>query len=128
MKKMYAAFLLLALIVVGVAVWFSPLKGDIHAYNDNAPTRRSDGIVYPQGQTLRVDFDGGEEQMNAYLESIGATVVKTVEAGGRTIVYAYSPRVERRGLYTTEGDEYNVMAAFGSGSVAVGTPILAGSY
>ncbi len=129
MKKMYAAFLLLAIALVGVAVWFSPLTGDSrYAYNDNAPTEKLDGLIYPHGQTVRVDFEGAEEDMYGYLDRIGATVVKTAEAGGRVIVYAYSPRVSESGNYTTEGDEYNVMAAFGDGSISVGAPVLPGSY
>ena len=128
MKKMYAAFLLLAIVVVGIAVWFSPLTGDRYAYNDNDKAQKSDGVAYPFGQTVRVDFDGEEADMYAYLDKMNATVVKTAEAGGRVIVYAYSPRVEDNGQCTSEGDRYNVMAAFADGRIAVGTPVLPGSY
>ncbi len=129
MKKMYAAFLLLAIALIGVAVWFSPLVGENrYAYNDNIPTEKLDGLVYPHGQTVRVDFDGEQADMYAYLDRLGATVVKTAEAGGRVIVYAYSPRVALDCNNTAEGGEYNVMAAFGDGKISIGAPVLPGSY
>ncbi|MCH5161076.1 MAG: hypothetical protein J1G04_03500 [Clostridiales bacterium] len=128
MKRMYAAFILLSVVIVGVAVWFSPLNGNRYKYDDNEPVERLGGIAYPSGQTVRVDFDGDEAAMYDYLGDIGATVVKTVESSGRVIVYAFCPRVEHRGYYTVDGDEYNVMASCGDGKIAVGAPVLPGSY
>ena len=128
MKKMYVAFILFAVAIVGVAVWFSPLKGNRYAYDDNVPTERLDGIVYPSGETVRVDFDGDEADMYAYLKDISAKVVKVTETSDRVIVYAICPRVEYGGYYTSDGDEYNVMASYCDGKVVVGVPVLPGSY
>ena len=65
--------------------------------------------------------------MYAALDSIRAKTVRTAQAGNVLIVYAYSDRVcgERT---LSDGAVYNVMAAFRDGDIAIGAPMLQGSY
>lgn len=128
MKKLYAAFIVFAALVVATAVWFSPFggKNGAMAYENNIPVGEV-GLCYPAGAAVRLDLDGGEAEVFAALSDIGARTVKTVELDGVTVVYAYSPRVCAKPLYVAEG-AYNVMAAYGGGRVAIGAPVLQGSY
>lgn len=128
MKKLYAAFILFAALVVATAVWFSPFggKGGARTYENNIPVGEV-GLCYPADATVRLDLDGGEAELFSALDGMCAKAIKTVELDGVTVVYAYSPRVCAEPLYIAEG-AYNVMAAYGGGHVAIGAPVLQGSY
>lgn len=129
MKKIVAVFILFVICLVGAAVWFSPLSqlGTAQEYDNNVPVREL-GICYGDTDTVRTDLTGGEAELYAALEKMGAKAVKTAESGGSLIVYAYSKRVAAPVRYTSEGDAYNVMAALNGDRIAIGTPILEGSF
>lgn len=128
MKKLCAAVIVFAAMIVFVAVWFSPLAlfgGSVYA--DNEPVREARGL-YAATEVVRVDMEGGENELSDILGTMLARVVKTEQAGGITVVYAVSPRVAAAMQATCDGIEYNVMAAYGNGRVVVGTPVIQGSY
>ncbi len=129
MKKIMAVFILFIGCIVGAAVWFSPLSqtGTAQKYENNAPVREL-GVCYKDTDTVRVDLTGGEAELYAALDRLGARTVKTAESGGSLIVYAYSKRVAASVHYTSEGEAYNVMAALNGDRIAIGTPILEGGF
>ncbi len=127
MKKLAVFFIAVALGMIGVGVWFSPLAGRGTLYADNSPSGRADGFCYAADSTVRYDIKGSKTDMYDELKRMGAEVVRVEDADGVTIVYAYSPRVCAGGAYACYG-EYNVMAAYRDGYIAIGTPILEGSY
>lgn len=131
MKTLYAVVILFVASLVGMAVWFSPLCGfgTPTAYDNNMPVYALDGLCYPSDALCRVDFKGSENDMHKALDSIFAVTVKEVKTDdGLTIVYALSPRVCAANQYLRTGEEYNVMAAYSSGNISIGSPILSGCY
>lgn len=131
MKTLYAVVILFVVSLVGAAIWFSPLTsfGTPTAYDNNVPVHSLDGLCYPSDALCRVDFSGDEKDMKKALDSIFAVTVKEVTTDdGLTVVYAFSPRVCAEKQYLRSGEEYNVMAAYSSGSISIGTPILSGCY
>ncbi len=130
MKKLCAAVILFALAAVFTAVWFSPLValGAPQIYDNNNAIARADGLCYGANDVVRVEFAGGADELDAALARIGAVTVKTVRTDCVTVVYAYSARVAAKSLYDCDGNEYNVMAAYGDGTVKLGTPILQGCF
>lgn len=130
MKKLCAAVFLLLVGIVVAAVWFSPLArfDALYEYRDNEPTAALDGACYRSDALVRADFGGDANDMFRALERIGATVVKTAYAGDVTIAYAYSPRVACESERLSDGTEYNVMAAYSDGRIAIGAPVLSGCY
>lgn len=131
MKTLYAVVILFVVGLLGTAIWFSPLSGlgTPTAYDNNAPICSLDGLCYPSDELCRVDFSGNENDMHKALDSIFAVTVKEVKTDdGLTIVYALSPRVCAEKQYLRSGEEYNVMAAYSSGTISIGTPLLSGCY
>ncbi|MDE7108026.1 MAG: hypothetical protein K2O39_06850 [Clostridiales bacterium] len=131
MKTLYAVVILFVASLLGVAVWFGPLcgLGTPTAYDNNEPVSTLDGLCYPSDALCREDFSGSEKDMHKALDSIFAVTVKEVKTDdGLTIVYALSPRVCAAKQYLRSGEAYNVMAAYSSGNISIGTPILSGSY
>ncbi|MDE6201393.1 MAG: hypothetical protein K2M47_05920 [Clostridiales bacterium] len=130
MKTLYAVVILFVASLVGAAVWFSPLIsfGTPEAYDNNVPVYSLDGLCYPSDALCRVDFSGSEKDMHNALDSIFAVTVKEVKTDGLTVVYGFSPRVCAESQYLRTGEEYNVMAAYSSGNISIGTPILSGCY
>ena len=130
MKKLCAAVILFALASVFTAVWFSPLVafGAPQAYDNNSAVARIDGLCYGADEVVRVEFAGGADELKAALSRMNAETVKTVEGDGVTFVYAYSTRVAASPLTDCDGNAYNVMAAYGDGTVKLGTPILQGCF
>ncbi|MCX4312967.1 MAG: hypothetical protein OSJ83_03760 [Clostridia bacterium] len=129
MKKFCAAVIVFAAVLVAVAVWFSPLssQGSAYVYENNVPVRAVTGC-YGESDVVRTDFDGGEKDLENALRRMLATVVKKEQAGGRTVIYAYSPRVAADLQTTCDGLRYNVMAAYENGHVVIGAPVIQGSY
>ena len=129
MKKLLVAVFLLIGCAVFTAVWFSPLSalGTPDIYYDNAVISGG-GLCYPQDATVRVDVAGGRERMYEALRMIDAEPVKEVEHNGTLTVYALSPRVATKRMYTSESAAYNVMASCDGDTVCIGTPVLAGCY
>lgn len=130
MKKLYTAVILLSAGLVFTALWFSPLSqlGTPTAYCDNIPVTALDGLCYPSDSPIRVDFSGSEAELYRSLDIMLADTVKTTEIDGMLLVYAHSPRVCAPVMYTSEGEVYNVMAAYSDGRICIGTPALAGCY
>lgn len=121
---------MLSMIVVA-AVWFSPLcfvGGEVHAYENNAPSCEIDGVGYLPDTVVRVDLAGSENDMLAALDGMSAVEVDRTVLDDLVIVYAYSPRVCAETFELSSGRRYNVMAAYRSGHIAIGTPVLEGSY
>lgn len=132
MKKCAVFFCFLILLGAGCAVWFSPLcfvGGEAFVYENNAPIEAlADAVCYMPSDVVRVDFDGSEDDMRAALSRIDAVTVERTELDGLVIVYAYSPRVCANALSLSGGGKYNVMAAWRAGKIAIGAPVLEGSY
>ena len=127
MKVLAVFAVILTAVIVGVAVWYSPLAAfGAHKYENNEDIGALDGLIYSD-TTVRVDCEGSKSDMYAALDKILAVPVASAYSGGSLIVYAYSPRVsEVRTLKS--GEKYNVMAAYKGGAFSVGTPILQGSF
>ena len=127
MKKLAVFAVVLTAVIVGVAVWYSPLAfSGASRYENNEAAGVIDGL-YPEDATVRADYIGSEADMYAALDKMLAKPVFSAYSGGTLIVYAYSPRVcGFRTLGT--GERYNVMAAYKNGTYALGTPVLEGSY
>lgn len=129
MKKIAVFAVILVAVIVGAAVWFSPLASDgVREYRNNADVGALDGICYPGGTTVRADYVGSEADMYDTLDGMLATPVASARSGGSLIVYAYSPRVSGKVRTLISGERYNVMAAYKDGRYAVGMPLLQGSY
>ena len=130
MKTLYAVVILFAASLLGVAIWFSPLVsfGTPKAYANNVPISELDGLCYPSSTICRVDFSGDVSDMRKALNSMLAVTVKEVETDGMTIVYGLSPRVCAETQKLGTGESYNVMAAYSSGNISIGTPVLSGCY
>ncbi len=130
MKKAAVFFIALILCGVGVGIYYSPLTaigGDAYLYDNNIPIARLDGLCYGRDDIVRVDMTGGEAEMYAALDAIDAVPIETGEAGDCIVVYAFSPRV-RASAMLRDGKKYNVMAAVRDGKIAIGAPVLSGSY
>ncbi|MCH5162277.1 MAG: hypothetical protein J1G38_02165 [Clostridiales bacterium] len=128
MKKIVAVFILLLVGVVALSVWFSPFAGtDAKVYDDNVAVSSVDGLCYAQNACVRYDATGELSDMYAALKKLRARIVKTATAGNVTVVYAYSDRVCGENTLLG-GEKYNVMAAFRCGDIAIGAPLLQGSY
>lgn len=130
MKKLLAVGFLFICAVVCVCVYYSPLTliGSPEVYEDNAAVRAVNGLVYGNDDIVRVDIVGVEEDMYVAIKKIGGRVVKTVSVSDRTVVYAYSDRVCAKTQKTQEGEPYNIMASCDGSRIAIGTPVLSGSY
>ena len=128
MKKLAVFTVIITVAVVGVAVWFSPLAfSGASRYENNEAVGALDGLCYPEDTFVRADYTGSEKDMLNMLKSMKAEVVACAYSGDSLIVYAYSPRVV--GYKTlSDGERYNVMAAYKNGRYAVGTPVLEGSF
>ncbi len=132
MKKCAVFFCCLTVFAVAAAVWFSPLcfpHGNVSVYENNAPVLSIDGAAcYSPTDVVRVDLSGGENELRSALDRMCAEEVKRVELDGLTVVYAFSPRVCAKALTLADGGEYNVMLARRGDSIAIGAPVLEGSY
>ncbi len=129
MKKFMTVFVLLILGVVGAALWFSPFSGKgARAYVNNEPKYDIDGLCYAEDACVRYDFCGSENDMYAALDELRAKPVRVAETDGVTVVYALSDRVCAASNTLSNGKKYNVMASFRSGRIAIGAPVLQGSY
>ena len=132
MKKCAVFLCSFVLLCAGCAAWFSPLcfvGGEAFVYENNAPIEAlADAVCYMPNDVVRVGFDGSENDMRAALDNIDAVTVERTELDGLVIVYAYSPRVCANALSLSSGGKYNVMAAWRDGRVAIGAPVLEGSY
>lgn len=130
MKKLLVAVFLFAAVTVFTAVWFSPLGefGAVRVFRDNTEKQRYDGLCYPAGENVRVDFSGDEAACVAALAEIGANTVKRDEFDGLVTLYAYSPRVCATAKTTSDGKAYNVMAVCANGNICIGVPIVPGCY
>lgn len=132
MKKLLAVVFVFVLLLISVAIRFSPLNavGAVKLYEDNVCVGNVEGFCYPQDALCRVDKSGSYNDMIRDLQRIGAKIIKTVRAdsGDVTVVYAYSERVAGEECETKEGEKYNVMAAYRDGKYCIGTPVLSGSY
>ena len=130
MKKLYAAVIIFAVGIVFTAVWFSPFVsvGTPVAYYDNMPVGEIDGLCYRADELVRVDFSGGEKELNAALARIYARETERAENDGMVLVYAFSPRVCAKPQRLRSGKEYNVMACMRDGRISMGAPVISGCY
>lgn len=129
MKKFTAVFILLVAGVTACAAWFCPFsqKG-AYVYQNNIAVERVDGLCYHTDACVRYDATGDESALIRELDSIGATPVETEQEGDVIFFYALSDRVCAPVQKTASGKSYNVMAALRDGHIAIGAPVLCGSY
>lgn len=130
MKRSVGFFVALALVAVAAAVIYSPLAHFKSAavYYDNVEVEKVDGVCYAEDALIRADLEGGESELCAALDKISARVQATAVTGDTLIVYAYSDRVCAAAMTLADGTRYNVMAALTAGHIAIGAPMLSGSY
>jgi len=94
---------------------------DVMPYRD-APTLDRFGDYLAQ----RLDIEGEMSAVRDIMRQLGAREVRRENFGELVIIYALAPRLRRR---TQERwGEFNVMAAVRGDAVAVGYPVLMGSY
>lgn len=74
----------------------------------------------------RLDVCGGRETADKSLRELGAKLLWEEEVDGVTVLYAYSPLIRK--YETVHGERVNIMAAVKNDSVALGCPLLKGSY
>ena len=74
----------------------------------------------------RVDFRGGEGEVEKLLEKARAVVKKRERIENIVIIYAYSPLI--LGSETVNGTKVNLMIALSNDKVVVGSPLIKGSF
>lgn len=128
MKRYFPAVLGLCLILIAVTMTdtFSVLDYDtltiydrgvetVYARGENAPSTR--------GKYVRADMTGDLRQV---LKDLKAVELFREQIGELTIVYAFSARLKAR--ETVRNKTVNVMIAVNGDRLAVGSPLLKGSY
>lgn len=111
------------------ALWFSPLTfGRAVVYENNEPYAAVEGLCYSKDSVVRVDFCGSVSDLYAALDTMCAKVTEMRDVGGGVVVYAKSPRVAHTVLSTDSGAEYNCMAMYRDGNIAIAAPVLPGWY
>ncbi len=78
------------------------------------------------GRYERIDFCGGEEEAEELLRKAHAVIKKRERIENIVIIYAYSPLI--LGNETVNGTKVNLMIALSGGKVAVGSPLIKGSF
>ena len=74
----------------------------------------------------RMDIRGGYEVVDEVINNLGAKKLFSEEVDDMKIIYAYSPRL--CSPVEVNGVKVNLMIAYKSGEVVLGTPIIYGSY
>lgn len=74
----------------------------------------------------RIDFAGGIDEAMQALDNLDARLLYKEEFDSLTVLYAYSPRILKSEQLS--GRKVNIMVAVGSCGVAIGSPLLIGSY
>lgn len=74
----------------------------------------------------RMDIKGNEEAAYEIMDNLSADLKLSEEVEGIKILYAYSPRLSDE--VDVHGKKVNLMIAVKKGEIAVGTPLLYGSY
>ncbi len=125
-KVFFAVFCSLCLAVAGMRLAFCRLdiwvEGEYTAFD-----RRDAPISAPvRNGYERVDTTGGEKKARDVLSVFWARTVKEEQIDGIHIYYAYAPVIGK--FETVFGKRVNLMIAVRGEQVAVGSPLLLGSY
>ena len=83
-------------------------------------------LFSPRGEYERIDLSGGVEDANRIISRANAVVKAKESFDGLTVIYAYTTRISN--FVTVGGERVNLMIAISDGRVAVGSPLLKGSY
>lgn len=92
---------------------------DCQVYSDG-------GLALPVGAYERVDLEGTEEDVTAIIETAGAVIKKRERIGEIEIIYAYTDALSATA--ETGFGTVNLMIAVSGSRIAVGSPLLKGSY
>lgn len=74
----------------------------------------------------RMDIVGDENTALEVIKNLSGKLLRKENIGEMTIFYAFSPRLIQP--CSIKGQEVNLMIAVSNGNVAIGTPLLYGSY
>lgn len=70
--------------------------------------------------------DGGREEAEEIIEELSAVVLKTEEVEGKTVMYCYTPKLEK--TVFLRGLPVNLQIIYGGGKVIAATPIFPESF
>jgi len=128
-----ALFVAVALILAGLRLTCGGLcsfvrEGSYTAYVDGDAELRYDEVPLcgVRGAYERIDTYGGEEKAAEILKKLAATNVRTEKVDEITVIYAFSPLLPQS--VTLKGERTNVMIALRRGKLAIGSPLIKGSY
>ena len=128
MKRYFPILIGLCLLIAGLTVGdsYGGLAYDkLTVYENGAQTVYAPGEPVPstRGKYVRADMTGDWETV---LNVLDARCVETQQLDGVTVVYAFSPRFSA--YETLSFGRVNVMIAVRGDRLAVGSPLLKGSY
>ncbi len=134
MKKLIA-FLGIAAMLLGLRLFDNGLlninqRGTFTVFSrGGAETVYNDGqapILYRSSGYSRLDVYGDYADALSALKDLGAKMIRKEQVGELTVIYAYSPYINR--YEKLSFGKVNVMAAVGGGKVVYGSPLIKGSY
>lgn len=132
MRRIFAV-LGVMLVLCGVRLYdngiiSSGYKGTFTAYGsgDSERVYSKMPLVTPIGKTTRLDFLGTEVDCMQALKNMNAVIKFTENIDGLKIIYAYTADIFK--YKTVNGNRVNIMIAYKNGHIAIGSPLLKGSY
>ena len=132
-NKRIVVFIAVALILVGIRFADNGLCGFIRegsytVYDkyDRCVTFAEVPVLNVRGVYERVDLTGTSADAEALLNRMNAKILKKEKVEDITVIYAYSPVLSSSALFSR--GKVNVMSALSKGRMAVGSPLLKGSY
>lgn len=128
MKKYFAAILGVCLIITGLFIpdSFADLDYDIiTVYEKGIETvyTADERLPSTRGKYVRADLTGDADRI---MERLKAVELYREEVGGSTVIYGFSPRFAAYEIL--RGQRVNVMLAVNGDKIAVGSPLLKGSF
>lgn len=128
MKRYFALLIGLCLLIAGLTVGdtLAALPYETYTvYENGVETVYAADMPWPsvRGQYVRADFIGDADSA---LKTLRAKTLATQELDGVTVIYAFSPHISA--YETLSYGRVNVMIAVSGDRIAVGSPLLKGSY
>lgn len=127
--------LLIAVVMLAVGIRLSDnglcslgLDGEYSYYSSDDEVTVVDKVPLfcARGKYERIDLAGDYALSERIIKRARAKVVKEESFDGVTVIYAYSPKISNYKL--VGGEKVNLMIAVNSQKIAVGSPLLKGSY
>ncbi|MCL1945447.1 MAG: hypothetical protein FWF56_06580 [Firmicutes bacterium] len=137
--KRFVAFCGICLVLLGIRVGNSvilelqlPYQASLSVYQSFRPTTTMPystvGIKTDLGKyyALRIDTIGNKKTIESILEQLQASTLQHQIVSGVQLWYAYSPLLNIKKIL--QGKKINVMIALSNNNIALGYPLLVGSY